>query len=445
MTNVGKINIVDVVIKGTIQFLFLFVFLQVSQICSASQVIDSTPFFNQCIKDNKVIELRKGMTYYLKSKLIAGNHIVVRGHGAKIVIPETYPVNRYDNIFTLKDSGIIDLKDIEIYCLLKQKFPKKDSIGDTFFISAAKGLIRLRHVNFECRTHYNNVTFVFSTGANIYMDHCHVVNNTLSKQGGILWYMSRTNPIGSIILKNSYFEHDAMDESMCFSVSGIAKVRKCVINASVKNCTYYSPCLSPSSGMIILYNHNNHTFADVSVNYQNCKFICDGANRRRIQTLQCGTDTSWHYGVFDTKFNHCEISYSINQKIDNGLIGLLPSKRNGDIDDTSYTFRNCSFKIHNYGCLIGDKDGACKGKYTFIGCKIESDCHLFQKKYNYGSGNIFIDLDNTSCASTDEVISTEKLSANKSKFTNIIGKKVNVDSKLNSLHNCKVNNQILGL
>ena len=50
MTNVGKINIVDVVIKGTIQFLFLFVFLQVSQICSASQVIDSTPFFNQLKK-----------------------------------------------------------------------------------------------------------------------------------------------------------------------------------------------------------------------------------------------------------------------------------------------------------------------------------------------------------------------------------------------------------
>lgn len=77
MTNVGKNNIVDVVIKGTIQFLFLSVFLHVSQICSASQVIDSSPFFNQCIKDKKVIELRKGKSYYLKSKLIAGNYIVV--------------------------------------------------------------------------------------------------------------------------------------------------------------------------------------------------------------------------------------------------------------------------------------------------------------------------------------------------------------------------------
>lgn len=423
--------------------MYTFAFLLVSLSSFASQTIDSSPFFNQCIKENKAIYLRKGKTYYLKSKLIAGNHIVIRGHGAKIVIPNTYPVNRYDNIFALKDSGEIDLKDIDINCLLGQKFSKRDSIGDTFILSGAKGLIRLQNVNFECRTHYNNVTFVFSTGANVYMDHCNVVNDTWSKQGGILWYMSRTNPLGSIILKNSYFEHDAMDECMCFSVSGIATVKKCMINVDVDNCTYYSLCQSPSSGVIILYNHNNHTFADVHVNYRKCKFICEGANRRSIQTLQCGKETSWHYGVFKTKFDHCEFSYSINQKVDNGLIGLLPSKRQGKIDDTSYSFQDCEFKIHNYGCLIGDKDGNCKGKYVFTGCKIDSNGHLFQKKFNYGSDNIVVNIDNTSCVSTDEVISTERLYANKSKFTNINGQIINIDKKLNSLHNCKVNNKMV--
>lgn len=412
--------------------------LLVCQSCLATQVADSAPLFNSCIREHKTINLQKGKTYYLKSKVVAGDNIIIRGHGAKIVIPETYPLTRYDNIIELKDSGVVDMEDVDIVCQLGQKFSKRDSTGDTAILSAKGGSIRLKNVNFECRTHYNNVTFIFSTGADVYMNHCKVVNDTWSKQGGILWYMSRTSPLGTINLKDCYFEHDAKDECMCFSVSGIAKVKKCVVRVNIENCTYYSPCQSPSSGVIILYNHNDHTIADVQTNYNKCKFICKGPNRRSIQTLQCGSDTTWHYGRFVSQFNQCEFNYSVDQPVENGILGLLPSKSKGAIDDATYGFENCSFSVHNYACMIGDKDGYRKGKYTFKDCQLSSDGRLFQKRYNLGTGKILITLDKTTCKSADMYYSTEKLYSTKSQFTNINGEDIKSYRSLNSLNHCKI-------
>lgn len=410
----------------------------ISQTSYATQTPDASPIFNKCISEQKTINLQKGKTYYLKSKVVAGDNIIIRGHGAKIVIPETYPLTRYDNIFELKDSGVVDMEDVDIVCQLGQKFSKRDSTGDTAILSAKKGSIRLRNVNFECRTHYNNVTFIFSTGADVYMNHCKVVNDTWSKQGGILWYMSRTSPLGTIDLKDCYFEHDAKDECMCFSVSGIAKVKKCVVRVNIENCTYYSPCQSPSSGIIILYNHNNHTIADVQADYKKCKFICKGPNRRSIQTLQCGSDTTWYYGRFVSQFNQCEFNYSVDQPVENGILGLLPSKSKGAIDDATYGFENCSFSVHNYACMIGDKDGYRKGKYTFKDCQLSSDGRLFQKRYNLGTGKILITLDKTTCKSADMYYSTEKLYSTKSQFTNINGEDIKSYRSLNSLNHCKI-------
>lgn len=413
----------------------------ISQTSYATQTPDASPIFNKCISEQKTINLQKGKTYYLKSKVVAGDNIIIRGHGAKIVIPETYPLTRYDNIFELKDSGVVDMEDVDIVCQLGQKFSKRDSTGDTAILSAKRGSIRLKNVNFKCRTHYNNVTFIFSTGADVYMNRCKVVNDTWSKQGGILWYMSRTSPLGTINLKDCYFEHDAMDECMCFSVSGIAKVKKCLVRVNVENCTYYSPCQSPSSGIIILYNHNNHTIADVQADYKKCKFISKGPNRRSIQTLQCGSDTTWHYGKFSSKFTRCEFDYSIDKVADSGILGLLPSKNKGTVDDASYDFEDCKFNIHNYACLIGDKDGDRRGKYAFRNCQLESDGRLFQKRYNQGSGNIVVTIENSTCKSIDKVPSTERLYAKKSQFVNTKGEKMMLGNKLISLKGCKVNNQ----
>lgn len=419
-------------------FLFIFFLIVACPNSNASQVVDSSPLFNQCIREQKTISLQKGKTYYLNSKIIAGKNISIHGNGAKIVIPKSYPLSRYDDIFSLKDSGKIYMENVNITCLLGQKFSKRDSTGDTSILSAKKGMIRLKNVNFECRTHYNNVTFIFSTGADVYMNNCKIVNDTWSKQGGILWYMSKTSSLGSITLKNCYFEHDAKDECMCFSVSGTANIQNCLINVNVDNCTYYSPCQSRSSGMIILYNHNNHVFADVHVNYKKCKFICKGPNKRSISTLQCGSDMTWHYGRFVSQFNQCEFNYSVDQPVENGILGLLPSKSKGAIDDATYGFENCSFSVHNYACMIGDKDGYRKGKYTFKDCQLSSEGRLFQKRYNLGTGKILITLDKTTCKSADMYYSTEKLYSTKSQFTNINGEDIKSYRSLNSLNHCKI-------
>lgn len=422
-------------------FLFIFFLIVACPNSNASQVVDSSPLFNQCIREQKTISLQKGKTYYLNSKIIAGKNISIHGNGAKIVIPKSYPLSRYDDIFSLKDSGKIYMENVNITCLLGQKFSKRDSTGDTSILSAKKGMIRLKNVNFECRTHYNNVTFIFSTGADVYMNNCKIVNDTWSKQGGILWYMSKTSSLGSITLKNCYFEHDAKDECMCFSVSGTANIQNCLINVNVDNCTYYSPCQSRSSGVIILYNHNDHTIADVQTNYNKCKFICKGPNRRSIQTLQCGSDTTWHYGKFSSRFTHCEFDYSIDKVADSGILGLLPSKNKGTFNDASYDFEDCKFNIHNYACLIGDKDGDRRGKYVFRNCQLESDGRLFQKRYNQGSGNIVVTIENSTCKSIDKVPSTERLYAKKSQFVNIKDEKMMLGNKFISLKGCKVNNQ----
>lgn len=253
--------------------------------------------------------------------------------------------------------------------------------------------------------------------------------------------MNKTNPLGSISLKNCYFEHDAKDECMCFSVSGQAKIKKCAINVKVDGCTYYSPCRSASSGVIILYNHNNSTYADIQVDYKKCKFICKGPNKRSIQTLQCGSDTTWRYGRFASSFDHCQFDYSIDEQVEYGILGLLPAKSKGPVDDASYNFEKCKFSIHNYGCLIGDKDGYRKGQYTFGDCQMASNERLFQKRYNQGTGRIVIHLDNSSCKSIDDVCSTERLHATKSNFSNISGGKIKPDNKLNSLKGCTFANK----
>lgn len=141
----------------------------------ASQTIDSSPLFNKCIKERKTIYLQKGNTYYLKSKIEAGEYINIVGNGATIVIPATYPLRRYDNIFSLKDSGKIVVENVNIDCYLGQKFAKRDSLGDTYIFYASRGDIKMKDVKFNSSEHYNNVTFITSNGANVSMEKCKIV------------------------------------------------------------------------------------------------------------------------------------------------------------------------------------------------------------------------------------------------------------------------------
>ncbi len=63
----------------------------ISQTSYATQTPDASTIFNKCISEQKTINLQKGKTYYLKSKVVAGDNIIIRGHGAKIVIPDLSP------------------------------------------------------------------------------------------------------------------------------------------------------------------------------------------------------------------------------------------------------------------------------------------------------------------------------------------------------------------
>lgn len=370
---------------------------------------DDSPAFNACLSLGKEVRLTKGKTYLLKSLIrpIDSDLFYMNGNAAKIVFPSEFPARKSEHIFCFKKrdkQSKVKVFNMKIDCQLPQKFDSAFQKGDTFIFYFETGeKATFKDVDFSCTSTFNNVSFLVSMGMPIEMDHCHIVLNTLSKQGGILWLMDRYSDFVNVELKNSYFEHDAQDEAMCFSLSRIGNnyIPRCKVNATVNNCTFFSPGNSPSSGFIIAYNHNPERYADIKVRYDNCHFKARGQHSRYIQTYQCGKD-SLNYGRFATTFNKCDFDFSFTEALHHGSVYLLRMKNAIPKEDISYTFNHCNFKFHNVGCVIGDRDADCKGVYTFNGCEIKTDGRAFRKKYNARQGDIDVVVRSTKSTSMDE-------------------------------------------
>lgn len=392
-------------------------------------VNDDSYAFSECLKTGKTIWLNRGKTYRLESRIVTKvlSHLVIKGNDAKIVISAKYPLTKSDRIFSVEGNDNakvkLDVSNIEIICELGQKFEDRNELGDTYMFSVSNGgQIKMRNVKFETSGYYNNVSFLVSTGNNILIENCDIKLNTLSRQGGILWLMNKTEYECDVKLKNCRFEYESQDECMCFATARRNNLERCFFNVAVNDCVFYSKGKCNSSGFIIVYNHSNGVVADFDVKYNNTKFYSSGNYLRHIQTYQCGTDSTKNYGRFLTSYKKCLFDFSTNEITEGGIIGLLPNKSNGvSFSDVGYSFSSCTFNVKNIDLLIGDKDGNRKGFYEFKKCDIHSNRGLFLKKYNSGMGNIEIVLNNTKCQSMDEMVTKEKLT-NRRSFYN--GKKL---------------------
>lgn len=392
---------------------------------------DDSKALEECLKSGQTIWLGKGKTYRLCSRIATRglSRLVIKGNGAKIVVSEQYPVTQYDIIFCIngneQEEIRVNVSDLEIVCELGQKFEDREEKGDTdIFYVTNGGWVQMSNVRFATTGQYNNVSFLVSTGNNILFQDCDIRLNTLSKQGGVLWLMNKTEPECDIKLENCRFEYESQDECMCFSGSfaGRSEVASCSINASIENCDFVSSGLCRSSGFIIAYNHSGTTTADIHIQYEKTRFHSSGSFLRRIQTYQCGNDSIHNYGRFLTSYKNCLFEFSTTEIMEGGILGLLPLIGNSvNASDIGYEFRKCTFDIANINMLIGDKDGNKKGFYHFNNCDISSNRSLFLKKYNSGTGDIEILLKNTRCQSIDEFVTKERLVTHRSFFN---GKKL---------------------
>lgn len=82
-------------------------------------------------------------------------------------------------------------------------------------------------------------------------------------------------------------------------------------------------------------------------------------------------------------------------------LGLLRMNNSIPQQNLSYTFRRCSFKLKNVGCVIGDKDADCKGLYSFSNCSINTNGRAFAKRYNKNQGNIIVKVSKTMVQSSE--------------------------------------------
>lgn len=395
------------VVTGTAGYADDYVFPEVYGAVGDGQH-DDTPAFNQCFSQGKGVKLKIGRRYRFISKMqaVPYDKMLLDGNGAEIIIDGAYPSKQWDEIFRFKRDSYNNeakIEDVKISCLLPARFDSLHNEGHSYIFMFNYGAgATFDKVRFSCANRDNNVSFIVSYGMSITMNRCHIVTNTHSRQG-ILWLMNRYSEQVDVTLTDSYFEHDAVDECMCFSMSKISKgvIPRCNIRAKVKDCTFYSPGQSRSSGFIIVYNHNTERYCDFNIQYDNCHFKARGQHSRYIQTYQCGKD-SLNYGRFATTFNKCDFDFSFTEALDRGSVSLLRMKNAIPKEDISYTFNRCNFKFHNVGCVIGDRDADRKGMYTFNRCEIKTDGRAFKKKYNQHQGDISVELKNTTCSSVDD-------------------------------------------
>lgn len=410
---------------------------------------DDSKAISKCIQSGKTIRLSPNKTYLLENPVKASNSETLRieGNGAKIVVSEKFPMKGNDIIFYFGTprKKLLEVKDLYILCLLDQKFPEKTTRGDTYvFAVESCDEVRFKNVKFKSERSYNNVTFLRNNGSKkMEMEDCNIVLNTMSVQGGILWFMNRRDSICSVSLKNSYFEHDVKDECMCFSIYKEFNKEKCKMIVNVENCEFYSKGESSSSGFILVYSNSKKAFSNLNVNYKKCSFKTDGTTLRRIQGYQiCDGESDFDYGVFHTTYDQCKFDFLFKKPKTKGLLGLLCSKGTSmSADAIVYRFNQCEFNLHNISPLIDDNSNNLEGKgiYEFNSCKIVSDGCLFEKKFTPTKGDVRIRLNDCDLVSNDEVLSTEFLIAKNCRFTNKIKTPLPLMNKKSKIENCTIN------
>lgn len=408
---------------------------------------DDAPAFNNCLKTGKTIKLTANKNYLLQSEVAAlkNEMLVIEGNGAKMTISEKYPVKENSSIFYLgvPRKKILKVTDLDIDYLLGQKFDKSDARGDTymFAVQSCEDIV-FRNVNFKAEKHYNNVSFLRDNGSrNLLMDGCRIIINTLSVQGGILWFQNIRDSICTVSLKNSYFEHDVKDECMCFNVSPMFSKKTCNMRVEIDSCEFYSAGKGKSSGFIIVSADSKKTYSTMDVNYRNTTFRTDGDMFRQVQRYQiCSGDSDYDYGVFRTTFEKCKFDFLFKSPKKNGLCGIIYSKGTSmPTEAISYEFNECEFNLKNVSPLIDDRDSRRKGCYTFNKCKIVSDGVLFVRKFRPGKDDIRLKLENCEMVSNDEVFSTEQIEAKNCKFTNKMKGNALLMDKKYRIQNCVVN------
>lgn len=409
-------------------------------------VTDDSPAISKCLQSGKTIRFTSGKNYLLKSALRHSNSDELRidGNGAKLTISRDFAVKDNCAIFYFSNprKKLLEVKNLDILCLLDQKFPDKEKRGDTYiFLVESCENVRFDNVNFKSEKLYNNVSFLRDNGSqSLRINRCKIVINTLSVQGGILWMMNKRDSQCTVTLNDSYFEHDAKDECMCFAVDRNYNNENCKMDIKVKNCEFYSKGEGSSSGFILVYSNSKNAYSNIDVKYEKCSFKTDGEYTRRIQGYQiCNGDSDYNYGVFHTTYDQCKFDFKFKSLKEIGLAGLLYTKGTSmDPEAISYTFNDCEFDLKNVSPLIDNKNVR-KGCYEFNDCKVISDGTLFTRKKEYKNSDVRLKLNNCDLKSNDEVLSTEKMSAKNCRFVN----KMNTSSQMNEknvkIENCTIN------
>jgi hypothetical protein len=406
---------------------------------------DDSYAISKCILTGKKIRFSSGKNYLLKNPLQnpKSEQLYIDGNGAKLTISEQFKVSENGAIFYygMPRKKILEVKNLDIVCLLGQKFPDKETRGDTYIFAVEScDEVRFDNVKFKSEKYYNNVTFLRDNGSKrLEMNDCNIVLNTLSVQGGVLWFMNRRDSICSISLKNSYFEYDTKDECVCFSVYKDYKKERCNINVEVENCEFFSKGESVSSGFILVYSNSKVAYSDINVKYKKCMFKTVGDHLRRIQAYQiCPGDTDYDYGRFHTIYDYCKFDFKFVSLKESGLIGALYSKGTSmSTESISYVFNHCDFDVKNVSPLVDGKPIR-RGKYEFIDCRIKSDASLFLRRNIYNS-DIQVYLTNCDLISNDIELSKELFVAKDCRFKNKVKTPVSFQNPKSKMENCKIN------
>ena len=366
-------------------------------------VTDDSQAISECIRAGYSLKLKKRKTYVIRTALpdIPVSEFGIKSRGGTIVIDKDYPAVQSPQVFRFSSKivkqNLLYVKGVNFICRLGQKYDKNDKTGDTYIFTVPYcDDVRFEKVNFSCGGEYNNVSFIVSYGCNISVCKCDFRLNTHSAQGGLFWLMNLNRENCTISLTDSYFEHDAMDECMCFSNGGKTNFDESRITVNVKNCEFYSAGACPSSGFIIVYNNGDRAVLHYDGTYENCSFRSDGANHRKICSYQCGTAQPYRdYGTFESYYRNCSFDFQFTQSSEAGLLNLQACNTNlCDENKVGYEFENCSFNLGNVSTILGDKDGVRKGYYTLRGCTINTtERTVFKKKYNAGAGRISLTVE----------------------------------------------------
>jgi|GEM_PF-2266336 hypothetical protein len=409
---------------------------------------DDSPAISKCLRSGKPIRFTSGKNYLLVSALqhSKSDELRIDGNGAKLTVSEKYDIKENGALFYfgMPRKKNLEVSDLEIDCLLGQKFSDKEKRGDTYIFSVEScEKVKFANVKFKSEKHYNNVTFLRDNGSRfLNIENCRIVINTLSTQGGILWLMNQRDSICSVSIKNSYFEHDAKDECMCFSVYNKYDKKLCKMDVNVEKCEFYSKCESPSSGFILVYSHSQKAYSTINVKYKACSFKTSGASySRKIQGYQiCTGDSKYDYGIFNTEYEDCKFDFDFKTIKQSGIAGILYSKGTSmNPESIYYKFNKCEFKLRNTSPLIDDGNQYRKGTYEFNDCKFETDGKLFVKNKRSSDTDVRIKLTNCDIKSNDDVISTEYVIAKKCRFVNKSKNPIQLPNKRSKLEKCVVN------